>query len=152
MIAAFLNYIGRKTVVCVCLLVCIKAIPQFTTQHVRRVWLVVFTAGCPQARCGLILCLCVCVCMCLCCFPHGCHVSWINPRAMCGSLDCVCLGAGTSRCSLCTCVFASVWCMWVIPWVFSRNRWYMPLGNIIHLFSRSSTLTCAYPLDFTFFF
>lgn len=51
--------------------VCIKAIPQFTTQHVWRVWLVVFTAGYPRAQCGLIFC----VCMCLCCPPHGCHVS-----------------------------------------------------------------------------
>lgn len=66
----------------VCLLVCIKAIPQFTTQHVRRVWLVVFTAGYPQAQCGLILCLCVCVYACVFVVSHMdvlCHV--IKPKS-----------------------------------------------------------------------
>lgn len=93
--------------------------------------------------------VCVCESMCLCCFPHGCHVMWLNPRVMCGSLDCVCLGARISRCTVFVHVFLCV--MWVNPWVFSLKRWYVSLGNIIHLFSCSSTLTCTYPLDFTVF-
>ena len=62
-----------KTALTVCVFFCVKAIPQFTAQHV---WLVVFTAGYPRAQCGLNLCVCVFVCMPLCCSPHGCHVSY----------------------------------------------------------------------------
>lgn len=42
---------------------CIKAIPQFTTQHVWLLWLVVFTGGYLRAQCEFKVCVGVCVCL-----------------------------------------------------------------------------------------